>query len=1001
MAKSLEQYMPDESRTHYRFMKYRIHKILLVCCSYDGYILEEDGHIESQINQEYLDLNMSNPPSFTRVSSTREALEALAEDDSYDFILTMYNVGEPDVFTFAKLAKERHPQIPIALLTSFSKDIYRRLGEQDRSGLDYIFCWHGNTDLIIAIIKLVEDKMNAEEDISVGGVQAILLVEDSIRFYSTYLPELYKLILLQNTEFLKDAFNEQQQVLRKRARPKILLARSYEEAVELYDRYKQNLLGVISDVGFVLHREDPAESEKPDAGIDLCRRIKNDNPLMPVLLQSSQTAFSEQAEALGAGFIAKNSKTLLSQLHDYIDREFAFGDFVFEDPATGEEIGRARDLAQMQEMIASIPDEAFEYHTSQNHLSKWLYSRGLFPLAASIRQYNKSHFTSVEEHRRVLVNLIRDYRTLLGQGVVARFDAETYSDAIAFARIGEGSLGGKARGLAFMNSMLIKYRQYDKHEGVRIMIPRSVVIATEYFDEFIRMNGLQYVVSQEFSDEEILSEFVSSYMPPRLQQELKAYIRTVRTPLAVRSSSKLEDSHYQPFAGIYSTYMIPFTKNEDQMLRLLLRAVKSVYASVYFAASRAYIQTSQNLISEEKMAVIIQEVCGTEQDGLYFPTCSGVARSINYYPIGDERPEDGVCNVAMGLGKLVVDGGRTLRFSPRYPQKVLQTSTPELALRDTQNEVLALSLSPEEFRTSIDDAVNLHRLNVREIDGMRNARFVCSVWDRENERISDSPFDRGRKVITFNNILKYNTFPLAEIVSDILRMGAEEMRCPVEVEFAVNMDVPAGQQQIFNLLQIRPIIDNQDNRPIDWNCETPDNALIYGEQALGIGRMNDISDIIYVKTPMFDSLATEKIADELLELNARMRDEQRTYILVGPGRWGSSDPFLGVPVKWTHISEAKVIVECGIERFDVEPSQGTHFFQNVTSLGVGYLTINPFRGDGIFREELLDARKALYEGTYLRHVRFDRPLWVCVDGRSNRGMVRETTPEEEEHKKSK
>ena len=1001
MAKSLEQYMPDESRTHYRFMKYRIHKILLVCCSYDGYILEEDGHIESQINQEYLDLNMSNPPSFTRVSSTREALEALAEDDSYDFILTMYNVGEPDVFTFAKLAKERHPQIPIALLTSFSKDIYRRLGEQDRSGLDYIFCWHGNTDLIIAIIKLVEDKMNAEEDISVGGVQAILLVEDSIRFYSTYLPELYKLILLQNTEFLKDAFNEQQQVLRKRARPKILLARSYEEAVELYDRYKQNLLGVISDVGFVLHREDPAESEKPDAGIDLCRRIKNDNPLMPVLLQSSQTAFSEQAEALGAGFIAKNSKTLLSQLHDYIDREFAFGDFVFEDPATGEEIGRARDLAQMQEMIASIPDEAFEYHTSQNHLSKWLYSRGLFPLAASIRQYNKSHFTSVEEHRRVLVNLIRDYRTLLGQGVVARFDAETYSDAIAFARIGEGSLGGKARGLAFMNSMLIKYRQYDKHEGVRIMIPRSVVIATEYFDEFIRMNGLQYVVSQEFSDEEILSEFVSSYVPPRLQQELKAYIRTVRTPLAVRSSSKLEDSHYQPFAGIYSTYMIPFTKNEDQMLRLLLRAVKSVYASVYFAASRAYIQTSQNLISEEKMAVIIQEVCGTEQDGLYFPTCSGVARSINYYPIGDERPEDGVCNVAMGLGKLVVDGGRTLRFSPRYPQKVLQTSTPELALRDTQNEVLALSLSPEEFRTSIDDAVNLHRLNVREIDGMRNARFVCSVWDRENERISDSPFDRGRKVITFNNILKYNTFPLAEIVSDILRMGTEEMRCPVEVEFAVNMDVPAGQQQIFNLLQIRPIIDNQDNRPIDWSSETPDHALIYGEQALGIGRMNDISDIVYVKTPMFDSLATEKIADELLALNARMRDEQRTYILVGPGRWGSSDPFLGVPVKWTHISEAKVIVECGIERFDVEPSQGTHFFQNVTSLGVGYLTINPFRGDGIFREDLLDARKTLYEGTYLRHVRFDRPLWVCVDGRSNRGMVRETAPGEEEHKKSK
>ena len=791
------------------------------------------------------------------------------------------------------------------------------------------------------------------------------------------------------SEFLKDAFNEQQQVLRKRARPKILLARCYEEAVELYERYKKNLLGVISDVGFVLRRNDPPESEKLDAGIDLCRRIREDNPLMPVLLQSSQVAFGKQAAELGAGFIAKNSKTLLSQLHDYIAKEFAFGDFVFKDPDTGAEIGRAKDLTQMQQMIATIPDRAFEYHTSQNHLSKWLYSRGLFPLASSIRQYNKSHFSSVEEHRRVLVGLIRDYRTLLGQGVVARFDTETYSDAVAFARIGEGSLGGKARGLAFMNSMLMKHRQYDKHENVRIMIPRSVVIATEFFDDFIRHNGLKYIISQDFSDEEILSEFVSSVLPFRLREALKSYIRTVRTPLAIRSSSKLEDSHYQPFAGIYSTYMIPYVDNEDQMLRLLLKAVKSVYASVYFAASRAYIQSSQNLISEEKMAVIIQEVCGTEQDGLYFPTCSGVARSINYCPIGDERPEDGVCNIAMGLGKLVVDGGRTLRFSPRYPQKVLQTSTPELALRDTQNEVLALSLRPEEFRTSIDDAVNLRRLGLTQIGGFRNSKFVCSVWDRENERISDSPFDQGRKVITFNNILKYNTFPLAEIISDILTMGAEEMRCPVEVEFAVNMDVAPGQRQVFNLLQIRPIIDNQDNRSIDWNEVDASRALIYGEQALGIGQMTDIADIIYVKSEAFDSLSTEKIAEELLTLNNRMRDQGRPYILVGPGRWGSSDPFLGVPVKWNHISEARGIVECGIEKFDVEPSQGTHFFQNVTSLGVGYLTINPFRGDGLFREKELDARQALYDGTYLRQVRFDSPLWVCIDGRSNKGMVRE------------
>lgn len=993
MNQSLERYLPEEGKAPYRFMKYRIHKILLVCCSYDGYILEEDGHIESQINQEYLDLNMSNPPSFTRVSSTAEALELLDRDDTFDFVLTMYNVGTPDVFRFAQIVKQRHPHTPVALLTSFSKDIYRRMEEQDRSGLDYVFCWHGNTELIIAIIKLVEDKMNAEEDITQGGVQAILLVEDSIRFYSTYLPELYKLILQQNSEFLKDAFNEQQQVLRKRARPKILLATSYEEAAELYDRYKKNLLGVISDVGFVLRRNDPPQCEKLDAGIQLCRRIRQDNPLMPVLLQSSQTAFAAQARELGAGFIAKNSKTLLSQLHDYIAKEFAFGDFIFKDPDTGTEIGRARDLAQMQQMIATIPDRAFEYHTSQNHLSKWLYSRGLFPLAASIRQYNKGHFSSVDEHRRVLVNLIRDYRRLLGQGVVARFDPATYSDAVAFARIGEGSLGGKARGLAFMNSMLIKHRQYDKHEGVRILIPRSVVIATEYFDEFIRLNGLKNIIAQECSDEEILSEFVTSTIPFPLQEELKAYIRTVRTPLAVRSSSKLEDSHYQPFAGIYSTYMIPYVDDEDQMLRLVLRAVKSVYASVYFAASRAYIATSQNLISEEKMAVIVQEVCGTEQNGLFFPTFSGVARSINYYPLGDERPEDGVCNVAMGLGKLIVDGGKTLRFSPRFPHKVLQTSTPELALRETQNEVLALSLRPEEFRTSIDDAVNLHRLGLSEIGDYRNARFVCSVWDRDNERISDSPSEPGRKIITFNNILKYKTFPLSEIIIDILRLGAEEMRCPVEVEFAVNMDVAPGQQQIFNLLQIRPIIDREDNRPTDWSREDPSRALIYGEKALGIGQMSDISDIVYIRSQTFNSLATEKIADELLALNARLRAEGRQYVLVGPGRWGSSDPFLGVPVKWTHISEARVIVECGIERFDVEPSQGTHFFQNVTSLGVGYLTINPFRGDGIFREDLLDGMPAAWEGAYLRQVHFDRPLWVSIDGRSGKGMVREDSAE--------
>ena len=576
----------------------------------------------------------------------------------------------------------------------------------------------------------------------------------------------------------------------------------------------------------------------------------------------------------------------------------------------------------------------------------------------------------------------------------ARFDPETYSDSIAFARMGEGSIGGKARGLAFMNSMLIKYRFYDRHPEVRITIPRSVVIATDYFDAFIRDNGLEYIIAQEFSDEEILAEFVGARLPEPLYDQLRAYIRTVRAPLAVRSSSKLEDSHYQPFAGIYSTYMIPHTDNEDQMLRLLVKAIKCVYASVYYAASRAYIQSSQNLLSEEKMAVILQEVCGSEQDGLYLPTLSGVARSINYYPIGDERPEEGICQIAMGLGKLIVEGGRVLRFSPVYPRRALQTSTPRLALSETQTEVLALDLRPEAFRTSPDDEVNIRRLGLDELRPLRNTRFAASVWDRANDRLADSLDTPGGVVLTFNPILKYGLFPLAEIVRDMLQVGIDEMRCPVEIEFAVNMDVAPGQQRIFNLLQIRPIVERDENVSIDWKTIPLDDALIYAESALGIGAMDGIRDIVYVRSGAFDVLATEAIAEELLALNARMREQGRPYVLVGPGRWGSSDPHLGIPVKWTHISEARVIVECGIRGFEIDPSQGTHFFQNVTSLGVGYLTINPFRGDGIFREELLDGMPAVQEGRYLRCVSFDEPLYVYIDGRADRGIVKKMTVSE-------
>lgn len=979
------------SKTDYRLlMQYRIRKILLICSSYDAYILEEDGHIGSQINREYLDLNLSNPPTFVRVATTTEGLERLKEEQDFDLVISMYNVGPPDVFDFARVVKKDHPELPIILLTSFSKDLYRRIEKEDRSAIDYIFFWYGSADLIMAIVKLIEDRMNADNDILGVGVQSILLVEDSVRYYSTYLPAIYKLVLKQSSEFLKEALNEQQQMQSKRARPKILLATNYSEAVELYEKYKENLLGVISDVGFVINKNDPSESEKLDAGIDLCRLIKKDNPLMPFLLQSSQESMREVAKELGVGFIEKYSKTLIMELSEYISEEFAFGEFVFKELESGKIIARAKDLREMQKRIMEIPEDVLLFHSSQNNLSKWLYSRGLFSLAANLRKVTTDEFDTTQELRRFITTNIKDYRILLGQGVVAKFNPETYNSAIGFARIGEGSLGGKARGLAFFNSMLLRYNFYDKYPNTRVLLPRTVVICTDYFDRFIVENGLKYVINSDASDEEILSEFVSSRLSEELVEQLKVVIQYIKKPLAIRSSSKLEDSHYQPFAGIYSTYMIPHTENPDQMLRLLSKAIKSVYASVYFASSRAYITATSNLPSEEKMGVLIQEVCGTEDNDYYFPTISGVARSLNFYPIGEEKADEGIANIAVGLGKLVVDGGQTLRFSPHYPQNILQLSSTELTLRDTQRDMYALSLKPEEFKTSLDDSVNLRKFGINSpmAKDFRNMKYVTSTWDMQNEVISDSSFVEGRKIVTFSNVLKYGTFPLAEILCDLLDMGVREMRSPVEMEFAVNMDVEPGRDVIFNFLQIRPIVDTQGTTTLDWDEVDLSESIIYAKSALGTGSIPNVRDIIYIKQEVFDRAHTEKMASEIRKLNLTMKKEQCGYVLIGPGRWGSSDPWLGIPIRWPDISEAKTIIENGIDDFYIEPSQGTHFFQNMTSFGVGYMNINPAIDGGSFNQAMLDKMPALYDGEFFRRVQFEEPLFVFVDGRSNKGVVK-------------
>jgi CheY-like chemotaxis protein len=970
-------------------MARRIRRILLVCNNYDSFSLEEDGHIEALITQEYSGLNLSNPPTIVRAESTLEALEVLSQDTGFDLIITMYNVGKLDVFGFSVQAKELAPDTPVVLLSSFSREIYRKIAECDHAGIDYVFCWNNSTDVLIAIIKLLEDRLNAEHDCLEMGARVILLVEDSVRYYSTYLPLLYRLVLQQNSEAVRDALNEEQQFLRKRGRPKILMATCYDEAYDYYQKYKSNVIGIISDIGFVLHKGDRPEMEKIDAGIDLCRLVRRENPTLPFLMQSSQESMRAVAEQLGVGFVHKRSKTLTQEVSEYIGREFGFGDFIVTDPETGRITARARNLYEFEQVVAAMSDQSLRMLADKNYISRWLYGRGIFAIGDLFRPIRIQSDEDVAHVREMNLRMIRDYRISQGLGVVARFDPATYNDAIWFARIGTGSLGGKARGLAFLNHILQKYDLYDKWEDVRVLVPRTLVITTEYFDRFIQENGLKYVINSDVSDAEILSEFVASTLPQELTDALRVFIRNVRRPLAVRSSSKLEDSYYQPFAGVYSTYMIPHTENEDQQLRLLSKAIKSVYASVYFASSRGYITATANVLSEEKMAIVLQEICGSEDKGYFFPTLSGVARSVNFYPIGYEKPEDGVAKVAFGLGKAVVDGDQVLRFSPKYPRNVLQTSTSELVMSETQQAMYALDLQPDKFKTSVDDAVNLDRIPVTECGKFRTFAKVVSTYDYENMRMVDSPAPQGPKFVTFAHILKYNTFPLADILTVLLDIMQREVKCGVEIEFAANLDVGTDSPAIFNVLQVRPISSDGLGAEVDWNGIDTEGALVSSGSAIGPGWISGVRDIVYLRESAFDVLKTQEMAAELKELNARMRTAGRNYVLVGYGRWGSSIPSLGVPVQWSDISEARAIVECCLDHFRVDPSQGTHFFQNMTSFNAGYVNVNPFARDGEgFDAARLDAMPAEFETEFLRQVHFDEDLQICIDGRTGRALIK-------------
>ena len=960
-------------------MQNRIYNILIVCSNYDFYLLEEDGRIDEQIFNEYIALNLRYPPNFLHAYSAKSAL-AILQTDKIDLVITWLDAGERS-FSISNKIKEKIPNIPIVALSHYSSELRRLLNVKKDCNIDYVFHWNGNVDIFLAIIKLVEDQMNAEHDINEIGVKAILLVEDSLRFYSRYLPLIYKILFYQTQSFIHEGLNEHRRMLTKRGRPKILLAKTYEEGIALFQKYKKNLLGVISDVTYF---KDGVKDNQ--AGFHLLKYIRNYDQFFPVLIQSSNNQNESKSLELQAKFLYKHSETLELEIRKYITKYFSFGDFEFWDPTLQKVVAKSKDLKSFQKSLASVSIEAILYHAKRNEFSKWLQSRSLFQLAKLFSSIEYEDFTEDDHVREFLIKAVRAFRIHRSRGVIAKFDKRYYDEYLVFSRIGEGALGGKGRGLAFIDSFLKRHRLFNKYKDVSIAIPRTVVLSTDVFDEFMEEHKLFSFVAKTHTDQEIIDAFIDKPLPEWAMEDIKAFLETTQTPLAIRSSSVLEDSLYQPFAGIFATYMIPHA-HLNQMLEKVSIAIKSVMASAFFKSSKSYIKLTSHSIEESKMAVILQEVTGKQYEDVYYPNISGVARSINFYPIGDEKPLEGIANIALGLGEIIVGGGRTLRFSPYHPKKILQLSNPGTAQRETQKYFYGLDMNPDSYHVSISESVNKKKLSLRKAKNHRSLRFVASTYDLQNNIIRPGIMHDGIRVLTFDNILKYHTFPLAEILKDLLRIGQREMQNPIEIEFAVNLDVPKGEPRVFSFLQIRPIVEQNDLVNILPEKIDTKNTIIYSESALGNGKYDFIRDFVYVKPAAFDPAKTRDIALAVEQINKKFEEQDKNYILVGPGRWGSSDPWLGIPVIWPQISKAKVIVESGLDNYRVDPSQGTHFFQNLTSFKVGYLTINPFIDEGFFDVDYLDQQNAIYEDEFLRHVVFSKPLTIVIEGKNNKAVI--------------
>lgn len=1008
----MENNVPNEWNKFYlkdvsfvNLMMRRIYNVLIVANPYDAFMLEDDGRIEEKIYNEYMELGLRYPPTFTQVSTTEEAAQVL-RSTVIDLVICMPGNADNDAFDVARDIKGKFPNIHCVVLTPFSHGITKRMQNEDLSIFDYVFCWLGNTNLILSIIKLIEDKMNLEHDIQEAGVQMILLVEDSIRFYSSILPNLYNYILEQSKNFSKEALNRHAATMRMRGRPKVVLARTYEEAKKLYDKYSDNTLGVISDARFPLksaakafgnevdedikpeHGTDTFGREKcPDAGLQLFRYIRKNDPFVPLIIESSESENRAKAEAEGFRFVDKNSKKMSVDLRRLMEEHMGFGDFIFRNPKTHEEIMRIRSLKELQDNIFNIPNDSMLYHISRNHMSRWLCARAIFPVSAFLKHVTWEKLQDVDAHRQIIFDAIVQYRHMKNIGVVAVFDRMKFDKYAHFARIGEGSLGGKGRGLAFLDNVIKRHPEFNQFENATVQIPKTVVLCTDIFDAFMMNNNLYPIALSDASDEEILKHFLHAQLPDSLIADFFTFFEATKSPIAIRSSSLLEDAHYQPFAGIYSTYMIPYLEDKYQMLQMLACAIKGVYASVFYRDSKAYMTATSNVIDQEKMAVILQQVVGKDYGTRFYPTMSGVLRSLNYYPIGDEEAEEGIASLALGLGKYIVDGGQTLRVCPYHPHQVLQTSETELALRDTQTQFYALDMQHvgEDFK--VDDGFNILKLRVKDAVEDQSLTYIGSTFDPYDQVINDGVYETGRKLITFASVLQHEVVPLPELMQMSMKFGSEAMRRPVEIEFACNINDDRTCE--FYLLQIRPIVDAKEMLDEDVKAIPDADCLLRSHNSLGHGICEDVVDVVYVKyDDHFSAMNNFYVADDIERINRKFLAEGKNYVLIGPGRWGSSDHYLGVPVKWPHISAARVIVEVALKNYNIDPSQGTHFFQNLTSFGVGYFTVDTNAEEGGFvNKEILDAMPAVEETQYVRHVRFEHPMRILMDGKKQEGAV--------------